>query len=165
MKVIFLDIDGVLNSNRSAAALGGMPWPGKKNERDWHFFDPVAIGLLQRACKETGAVCVLSSSWRNLMSLTDIQELAQHLGVSIVDRTKPSAGDEPRGQQIQEWLLRHPHVVKWAIIDDDGDMLDCQIPNFVRTTFTEGMLFAHYMELTKILGIEQGPSHQKGVMQ
>lgn len=63
MKIIFLDIDGVLNSHASCSALGGVPWPMKPY--NWGFFDRVAVGLLRKAVNQTGAVCVLSSSWRH----------------------------------------------------------------------------------------------------
>ncbi len=154
MKVIFLDIDGVLNSNRSCVALGGMPWPGRRKERDWHRFDPVAVGLLRRACEETGAVCVLSSSWRNVMDESEIQELAECLGVQIIGRTPRSLGNELRGEQIAEWLSDHQDVTTWAIVDDDSDMLEEQKDRFVKTTFREGFLFEHYMQLTALLGME-----------
>lgn len=154
MKVIFLDIDGVLNSTRSAAALGGMPWPGLKKERDWHLFDPVAVGLLRRACEKTGAVCVLSSSWRAHLDDAGLQDLAQRLGVQIIDRTRETRGAEIRGVQIAEWLQAHPEVDTYVILDDDSDMLDEQKERFVKTNFREGFLFEHYMRLTHLLGGE-----------
>src|SRR5690606_20696318 len=119
VKVIFLDIDGVLNSTRSSAALGGMPWPGLKKERDWQLFDPVAVGLLRRACEKTGAVCVLSSSWRALLDDFGLQDLAQRLGVKIIGRTRTTQGGEIRGKQIADWLEAHPEVDAYAILDDD----------------------------------------------
>lgn len=153
MKVIFLDIDGVLNSNRSAKALGGMPWPGKAKDRDWHLFDPVAVGLLQKACEETGAVCVLSSSW-HASDPQDLSDLENRLEVQIVGVTPDSRGSEVRGEQIHMWLCGHPEVEAWAIIDDDADMLEYQKEFFVKTSFREGLLFEHYMRLVSILGLE-----------
>lgn len=154
MKVIFLDIDGVLNSTRSAAALGGMPWPGLHKERDWHLFDPVAVGLLRRACNKTGAVCVLSSSWRMHMGASGISDLADCLGVRIIGQTRNSRGAEIRGEQIAEWIDGHPEVTSWAILDDDSDMLPEQKERFVKTRFSEGFLFEHYMQLVSLLGGE-----------
>lgn len=154
MKIIFLDIDGVLNSNRSCVALGGMPWPGDHKDRDWHFFDPVAVGLLRRACEKTGACCVLSSSWRMLLSVSDIGDLAECLGVKIIGQTRGSRGPEVRGEQIAEWVELHPEVTAWAILDDDADMLPEQLDRFVRTNFSEGFLFEHYMQLVSLLGGE-----------
>lgn len=154
MKVIFLDIDGVLNSSRSAAALGGMPWPGRKKERDWHLFDPAAVGMLRRACEKTGAVCVLSSSWRMHLDTSGVRDLAERLGVSIIGSTRPTIGQEARGSQIADWLTANPEVMTWAILDDDADMLDEQKERFVQTTFREGFLFEHYMQLTHLLGGE-----------
>lgn len=152
MKVIFLDIDGVLNSNRSAKALGGMPFPDEMGSRDWHLFDPVAVGLLQKVCEETGAVCVLSSSWRMSMTLAEVQDLAAYLGVKIVGATRPTLTREMRGEQIRDWLCSNHPIEKYAILDDDADMLDEQKDNFVQTSFQEGLLFEHYMKLVSILG-------------
>lgn len=154
MKVIFLDIDGVLNSHRSAKALGGMPFPGRSKDRDWHLFDPVAVGLLRKVCEETGAVCVLSSSWRMGMDSREMKDLSECLGVTIIGATKDTSYNEPRGEQIAEWLERHPEVTRYAIIDDDGDMLDEQKEFFAQTSFQEGMMFHHYMRLTHILGMK-----------
>lgn len=154
MKVIFLDIDGVLNSSRSAAALGGMPWPDPKKERDWHLFDPVGVGLLRRACEKTGAVCVLSSSWRMHLDESGIRDLAERLGVHIIGTTRRSVGQEMRGDQIAEWLVERTEVTAWAILDDGADMLPEQKERLVKTTFREGLLFEHYMQLTHLLSGE-----------
>lgn len=150
MKVIFLDIDGVLNSDRSCIALGGYPHPWPRESRDWHLFDPVAIALLGRVVRETGAVCVLSSSWRVL--LEDLGELAERIGVPIIDRTRPTQGNEPRGEQIQDWLDAHSDVEQWAILDDSTDMLDHQMESFVRVPPGNGMTQMNYLELSTLLG-------------
>lgn len=45
-----------------------------------------------------------------------------------------------RGHEIQAWLDKHPEVEKYAILDDDSDMLPEQMPNFFKTTFQNGLL-------------------------
>ena len=49
MKIIFLDIDGVLNQTGNAASLP---------------FDPNCVMYLNHVIKETGAHIVISSAWR-----------------------------------------------------------------------------------------------------
>ena len=59
MKVIFLDIDGVLNSDEYVDKVKKSDIQGI--ERD---IDIEKVKLLKRAIDETGAKVVLSSSWR-----------------------------------------------------------------------------------------------------
>ena len=47
--------------------------------------------------------------------------------------------DSIRGDEIQEWLDEHPEVEKYAIIDDDDDMLPEQEENFFQTDFQTGL--------------------------
>lgn len=152
MKVLFLDIDGVLCSDRSCIALGGMPHPWPEDHQDWHLFDPVAVALLRRVIRETGAVCVLSSSWRVL--LPSLNSLAAWLDVPIIDRTRPTSGMEPRGEQIGDWLEAHPEVTRYAIIDDSIDMVGDQFDWFVRVLPADGMSQMNYLELVTLLGRE-----------
>jgi len=59
VNVVFLDLDGVLNS-RAWWNLGrscGLPWPVNQ-------FDPNAVQRLNRLLSESGARVVLSSAWR-----------------------------------------------------------------------------------------------------
>lgn len=62
MKVLFLDIDGVLNSHRTAVAFGGIPHTTANNGRAR--LDEVAIRLIGGIARAAGAVVVLSSTWR-----------------------------------------------------------------------------------------------------
>jgi hypothetical protein len=39
----------------------------------------------------------------------------------------------PRGVEIQQWLDEHPDVTNYVILDDDSDMLEHQMKNFVVT--------------------------------
>ena len=143
MKVLFLDIDGVLNSTRTAAAFGG--YPHKLDELP--MFDLVAVGLIQRLCSN-GVQVVLSSAWR----LThEPAEVAKALGLPIIDRTPSLIG--PRGREIAEWLSRHPEVECFAIVDDDSDMLAEQLPRFVRTDGMEGLTWAKFAQLCSLFGL------------
>lgn len=67
MKVIFLDIDGVLNHEewyKKPEVIAMSKQPGfKGTEKEYHF-DPEAWKWVQKLITETGAKIVLSSSWR-----------------------------------------------------------------------------------------------------
>lgn len=142
MKVIFLDVDGVLNSTRTAAAFGGFPMELHHAEA----FDWVAIKLLQRLCDSSGTQIVLSSTWRRYFS---VKEMADLFKLPIVDQTPVL--DTKRGVEIDEWLKLHPEVKEYVILDDDDDMMSHQKSNFVRTNPEEGLSWANYVRVCDIL--------------
>lgn len=141
MKVLFLDIDGVLNSVRTCVAYGGYP-----HKLDQPAFDKVAIKLLQRLCDSAGVSVVLSSAWR---ITHDFRDVARAFDLPIIDRT-PSIG--LRGEEIAAWLSVHPEVESYAIVDDDGDMLPEQLSRFVQTSGHEGLSWSDYENLCALLG-------------
>lgn len=148
MKVLFLDLDGCLNSLRSAIAFGNYP---HKLPEDRRLFDPIALGLVRRICKETGAVIVISSTWRRSHT-KDV--LKKALNLDIIGVTPASnKPDVKRGDEIKEWLdYRGPQVEKYCIIDDDSDMLPEQMPFFVKVYGDAGLSAQNYQEAIKILG-------------
>ena len=44
-----------------------------------------------------------------------------------------------RGHEIQLWLDEHPEVRRYAILDDDDDMLEHQTPNFFQASCETGL--------------------------
>src|SRR5437764_12673504 len=109
MKIIFLDIDGVLNCKRTP------------NPRKFPFIvDPILLERLQRLLQMTGARVVLSSNWRY-----DPAGLfaARHYGVPFIDTT-PDLPGEPRRNTILDWLHRHSNIERFIVIDDEDDELD-----------------------------------------
>ncbi len=145
MKIIFLDIDGVINSLRTCYAFGG--YPTDLSEEDMSKFDWVAISLIRKACKVQNAQIVLSSTWRRMYKIEDV---AEALGLPIVSRT-PCLLSGSRGNEIQNWLNDNL-VDKYCIIDDDADMLDVQKPYFIQTSAKEGFILRDYRKLIEILG-------------
>lgn len=147
-KILFLDIDGVLNSSRSAiASHGHYPW--SVDAEELHRFDAVAVNLIRRICEETACKVVLSSTWR---LSEEWVKIGPTLMLPIIDRTPSKIGLTNRGQEINHWLSDKPQVKKYAIIDDDSDMLKSQLPFFVQTSFKNGMMIEHYDQLIEILG-------------
>ena len=144
MKVLFLDIDGVLNSVRTSVAFGGYPMELEHIAA----FDAAAIRLLQRLCDSAGVQVVLSSAWRKSYTAAQV---GKALGLPIIDST-PSHTDGHRGGEIKAWLDAHPEVKAYAIIDDDSDMLGEQLPFFVHTDCHEGMTWADFVKLCGLFG-------------
>ena len=147
MKVLFLDIDGVLNSRRSCIAFGGYPHEVTGHPRQ--MFDEVAVALIRGIVKQAGAKVVLSSSWR---IVDDHGHIGQGLDMPIIDATPVLAGK--RGEEIAAWLAAHPEVETYAIVDDDSDMLDGQLPHFIHTNHSDGFLWQHAQQMAEIFGID-----------
>lgn len=123
MKVLFLDIDGVLNC--STTPVNDM-WP----------LDPYKVLLLHRILDQTGAYVVLSSAWRHSALGMGVVEdaIVPH---KLIDKTPSFA--TIRGEEIKAWLRKHPDVEQYAILDDDDDMLSRQMPHFFQTSWKEGL--------------------------
>lgn len=113
LRVIFLDIDGVLHSVDSTAVL----------------FKEDCMKRLQRIVEEVGAVIVLSSSWRLIPhELERARAELKVFGMCIHDCTSQRIGSISRVHEICEWLQEHKAEVKaFAAIDDsdlsEGDIL------------------------------------------
>jgi hypothetical protein len=109
MKVIFLDIDGVLNCSKT-------PNPRKFP----YIVDARLLTRLKRLLEQTGAKVVLTSSWR----VDPVGLLAaKHFGVPFID-VCPDMPSERRCVEMRAWLLEHPRVKRFAVIDDEDDGLD-----------------------------------------
>ena len=122
-RILFLDVDGVLNSHKT-----GGRYPLKKN----------CLRRLQRIVEETSCEIVLSSTWRlDEYAFKRLCTVLSYRGIRILDKTIriPSG---PRGLEIAEWLHRNP-TEKYAILDDDSDMLDNQLKHFFQTDGDYGL--------------------------
>ena len=147
MKVIFLDIDGVINSNRTVMAFDGYPFSFEPG--DIEKFDQVAITLIRKACLRFGAVCVLSSTWRKKYTPVEVTEA---LNIPVIDSTVVTFGHRIRGHEIREWLEDHPEVTSYVIIDDNSDMLDSQLDRFIHVDGENGFMWKDYEKLCSLLG-------------
>ena len=142
MKIVFLDIDGVLNNVASAAE--GVD------------IIPEKVILVRRLCEITGAEIVISSSWRIMYDLAHIRDVLYHTGlkqVQVIDETpRLNSIGSTRGHEIQKWLDEHPEVTEYVIFDDDSDMLPDQKLNFIKTENFVGLTYKEFDEALSILG-------------
>lgn len=144
-KVVFLDIDGVLNTKWWYTQMD------RNTPRDkyGYAFDPKAVANLRKVVDETGAGIVISSSWK-CMGLSQMEDMwdERNLPGKVVGITPNSVSDELlvdtdidsmelfhiRGEEIKEWLTKHgKHVSHYVIIDDMDNMLPEQQSHFVQT--------------------------------
>lgn len=134
MRTIFLDIDGVLNNQETFRNIESGCTTLK--EVELKSLDDDLVKKFQRILKSTPDVkVVLSSSWRG--SNESIKSIEEKV-CELYDIT-PDIYDALRGEEIQRWLDRHPEVTRYAILDDDDDMLESQLPNFFKTNFDTGL--------------------------
>lgn len=140
MKVIFLDIDGVLNSDiwykkQAAQKKASM------NLND--HLDKEAIRLLNKIITQTNANVVLSSTWRKHYALEEIQAIFDNKGFlgHIIAKTPDLVGMNEyftRGNEILKWCKENEALLgkkyvdfkEYVILDDKDDMLYWQRNNF-----------------------------------
>lgn len=120
MKVLFLDVDGVLNSRSTT------------NFSDLYPIDPYMAFLVGRIQLQTDCEVVLSSSWRNHPE--GVENVSKRV-VKLLDKT-PNI-DSFRGNEVKAWLDEHPEVENYAILDDDGNFHPDQ--HLFQTTFETGL--------------------------
>lgn len=148
-KVLFLDIDGVLNSMRTCIAFGGYP---RLADHELSKFDTTAVGLIRKLCERAEASVVISSSWRIGSSVNSFG----YLELPIIDMTPVrSFADFRRGLEIKEWLTDHPEITGYAIVDDDSDMLEEQLPYFVKINYDDGLTYRDFKALLEVLSPEE----------
>ncbi len=132
MKVIFLDIDGVLNSRLYDRARG---------ERDGNI-DESRLPLLKELVDKTNANIVLSSTWRFHWNANGAQTDEEGIalvktflkyGITIYDKTPYI--DHNRTAEITAWLELNPDVERFVIIDDIRFGWDKLQPNVVNTDY------------------------------
>lgn len=133
MKVIFIDIDGVL----ATAPCWNM---STDNKWDAYPFDKKAVKVLNEILKETGAEMVLSSDWKYHYTMNQIKEIfIEFNGVikSPFDKTPFSKEytamnlEGGRVTEINMWLAENKEklgITHWVAIDD---LKMFQLENFV----------------------------------
>jgi hypothetical protein len=148
MKIIFLDIDGVINL------------VSKAHDEFGQLFHEPWVKNLDKVIKETKAKIVISSTWR-ISGLLQMQAMWDHrkLPGEVIDVTpsfrfakKGLQYTIPRGCEIESWLdnkgfcrinwdenellkyVNKSGIENYVIFDDDSDMLYNQREHFVQTS-------------------------------
>ena len=146
MKIIFLDIDGVMNSEVYHKTLN-------TKKKGWRRFNPEAVKMITKLVEEFDAKIVISSLWRFAVK----KELATELKASNLvnflhpDWKTPIIEPGHRGKEVKMWLDEHPDIKEFIILDDDNDILEEHRSRFVRTDYYEGMQAEHYYKAREIL--------------
>lgn len=146
MKVLFLDIDGVINTGSAEV---GFHWSNMKVDSD---LSPSALYHLHEIIEYTGCKIVISSTWRHGESLETMKGwfLDPLISDAIIGKTpcfefkeelKDKSGRVQRGEEIYWWVNEGPYkdeITRYAVLDDDNDM-DAVRENFFITEPTDGL--------------------------
>jgi len=151
-RIIFLDIDGVLNSRRWFVA--NRFDEGKQSTLGE--LDPEAVARVQTLVDRTGASVVISSTWRLLYRKLTLQSILARAGLKArLAGTTPAHPRDVRGDEIQAYLnvanlvpTQRPAGI--VILDDDSDMAHLA-PWLVQTTFADGLMDEHVEQAIEVL--------------
>lgn len=123
MRLLILDIDGVLNSHR---------WLAEAKSCD---IEPACVRQFNRILAETGCRVLLASAWRYMilggaMTLGGFAYMLRTHGCAtttgvLIGHTRADNDDDAperdpieRGRQVREWIREHPEVDRYVAIDD-----------------------------------------------
>ena len=182
MKVIFLDVDGVLNNNGTDRSRYNPTMVDGYREHHYVGIDPVHVAFLNDIIEKSGAKVVLSSTWRISFGKENTLHTMRLSGYKhdIIDVTPDGSTDRevftpkhmwddvPRGNEIAAWMERyakaHPEdpITHWVVLDDN-DLKHVQTnEKLVKTEWypqnTEGGLREqHVSDVLKHLGVDTTP--------
>lgn len=119
MKILFLDIDGVMVTSSCS---------DECNKWGYSIFDPNCVVTLNYIVDKTGCEIVISSDWKNNFSLGEIREffrynnlISKPIGFTTNSNTYNGMNLESgRADEVNMWLKQHNFKDddKFCIIDD-----------------------------------------------
>ena len=135
-KLLFLDVDGVLNSTE---------WAGHRPHRsllppaqadqafDEQRLDPSCVGRLREVVTAIDASIVISSTWRRRMSVPELIKLLALYGynnapiIGATPEVRDSDSSVTRGTEVAAWLEANAAgSTRYVCLDDDADYLPGQ---------------------------------------
>ena len=133
MKIIFTDIDGVLNPDLK------IRWNQK------------CVSVYNKICEDFDLHPVITSTWRLQKDMPKLQELFVKQGITakIYDYT-PYLARAPRGLEIYKWLLENDWN-KYVVIDDRVGGILPYVSNVIKCDGWIGLTEKHYEEIKKIM--------------
>ena len=158
MKVIFLDVDGVLNHDHTKETIEG-----------FSFVSDEQLLLLKKLVDNTGAKLVLSSTWRrgwyckeyiSEPDASDRQDIRlfdalcgklHEVGLELLDYTDDFG---LRGTEIEAWIQNWSGepIESFVILDDMDDLeMAPYEDHLVQTCFSDGLQESHVQKATNLL--------------
>ncbi len=155
MKIIFLDLDGVANTIEDYKREKYVLTVGNSVFGDGPPLNAAMVARVQKIAETAGAAIVLSTSWR--LAPIDLVEYLSKNGITapIIDQTPRLPGvtstgrNFQRSDEIARWLMDHPEVESFVILDD---MEEAGLgTRLVKTQETVGLQDEHVEEALAIL--------------
>jgi len=177
MKIIFLDIDGVLNFQSHYEALQTTKKELKKAvkseklQRFEYYSESINFDALKRIellCEKTGASIVISSTWRKSMNPEQLNEVFRYCGLEkdlpIIDVTPDfylkDFGSLPRGCEINNWLNKRGfNHIFWSKEEQQKYIDNSGIENYIILDDDSDML---YNQRNHFIPILPAPRHMDG---
>lgn len=150
MNVLFLDFDGVINTYW---------WNADGTKFEIGYKDKCtnsqAVQWISHFCEEYNYYIVVSSTWRIGTSVESLRRVLINSGMKedvannrVIDKTPVyHHGYVTRGEEINDWLKRHPDTSRYIIVDDDDDF-ECfpeMRDHLVKTNFYVGFMINDFM--------------------
>ena len=110
MKVIFLDFDGVLNSDEYFERT-------KDDKINRSEFDVNSLKILREIISLTDAKIVVTSTWKELRRFDKVKEYLKSQGILVYDTTRKI--DFKRGEESRDYLSLHKDISEFVIVDDE----------------------------------------------
>lgn len=140
MKVIFLDIDGVLNSRE---------YDRHRNWNELTNIDETRMPLVKEIVEKTGAKIVLSSTWRDGWNENEalcdedgryINDIFKKFNLSIYSKTPDFGLAAVRRDEVAAWLQETEDTIENFVIIDDYRFGWAELSdNFVKTNPVKGL--------------------------
>ena len=140
-KIIFLDFDGVMVTDRNQQPL---------QDEYGAVFDPACVERLKQIINSTGADIVVTSTWKIDLGAGGIRMMwtDRHLPGKFIGVT-PNINPIHRGEEISVWLTAHGNDCRYAIIDD------CPFSDF----FREEQL-SHLFRVDERIGLDEDTARE-----
>lgn len=156
LRLIFLDIDGVLNTERHISKLRVAKQPC--SDLYGPLFDPEAVENLREIIEKTHAKIVVTSSWRYIYGLEGLKEIWAYrklpgklFGVVKMD------GSGTRGEEVENFVtdLFGDSANDYLILDDECEYSDNQLQRFIKVNPIRGIDSADVEKAIEILNLNR----------
>jgi hypothetical protein len=157
LKLLFLDMDGVMNSSQSCSYF----WRTKHGRKCFMpgFNDvcPIAGNNLNHLLEQVPDLrIVISSAWRCFWPLSDWNKMAD-VCPEIVNRVigmTPEIRDAQRGDEIEKYLYDNGHGDTPFVVIDDNDDMDKVRSQFVLIDGAVGLTWNDLQKIAMKLGVK-----------
>jgi hypothetical protein len=151
-QIVFLDFDGVLNSDLSMSEIGTR-----------YRFAPSCVAALNSMLLQSGAHIVITSSWRQNFALRENAQFLERDGVisgRVVGQTPWL--ERERGAEIDAWLRHVPFAVSSFVILDDRNDMAMHSQRLIRVNPSAGLSPMHVRRALATLNVPWRPMGMEG---